>query len=109
MGNVYGVVIGAFLVGIFDRILAEELSRPLNAIGRAIEFEAMAEHSVTSDRFLVFGLALVLMMLLRPGGLIPSARRRAELVPESEDIRVHETQQMYDIREMDDPAAGGRA
>jgi branched-chain amino acid transport system permease protein len=109
LGNVYGVVIGAFLIGGFDRILAEELSRPLNAVGRELNWQSLADHSVTQDRFLVFGLALVVMMLLRPGGLIPSARRRAEMQPESEVIRVQETEQMYDIREQNEPAAGERA
>jgi branched-chain amino acid transport system permease protein len=109
IGNVYGVIAGAFLIGVFDRILAEELSRPINALGRALDMDGLAAHSVTSDRFLVFGLALVLMMLLRPGGLFPSAQRRAELVPESEDIRVHESQQLFDIREQDEPGAGERA
>jgi branched-chain amino acid transport system permease protein len=63
---------------------------------------------VTQDRFLVFGLALVLMMLLRPGGLFPSARRRAEMEPETESILVHESQQMYDVHEQNEPAAGSR-
>ena len=30
-------------------------------------------------RYLLFGLTLVIMMAVRPEGLIPSARRRAEL------------------------------
>jgi branched-chain amino acid transport system permease protein len=109
LGNIYGVIIGAVLIGSFDRILAEELTKPLNWIGEQIGWEAMAGHSLTSDRFLVFGLALVLMMLLRPGGLIPSERRRAELEPETETIRVHETQTLYDIRQEDEPAVGERA
>jgi hypothetical protein len=69
----------------------------------------MAGHSLTSDRFLVFGLALVLMMLLRPGGLMPSERRRAELEPEAETIRIHSTQTMYDIHEENEPGVGERA
>jgi branched-chain amino acid transport system permease protein len=109
LGNIYGVVVGAFLIGIFDRILAEELSKPLNWIGRQIGSDGLADHSVTSDRFLVFGLALVLMMLLRPGGLIPSARRRAEMENVEERVHVQEAQQMYDIHQQDEPAAGSRA
>lgn len=109
LGNIYGVVVGALLIGVFDRILAEELSRPLNWLGEKLNFDAMAGHNVTSDRFLVFGLALVLMMLLRPGGLISSARRRAEMQPESESIRVHEQEQMYDVHDQDEPAVGSRA
>jgi branched-chain amino acid transport system permease protein len=109
LGNIYGVVVGALIIGTFDRILAEELSRPLNWVGDKIGFQAMADHNVTGDRFLVFGLALVLMMLMKPGGLIASARRREEMKPDSGPVSVQEDQQMYDIREQDDPVAGNRA
>ena len=47
-------------------------------------------------------------MLLRPEGLFPSDRRKAELHPDDHAIYEHEQQQMYDIREMDEPAAGER-
>ena len=109
LGNIYGVVVGAFLIGIFDRILAEELTRPLNWFGEQVGVSVLANHSVTSDRFLVFGLALVLMMLLKPAGLISSARRKAEMAPDEESIRVHEQQQMYDIHNQEEPVEGDRA
>jgi branched-chain amino acid transport system permease protein len=108
LGNIYGVVVGALLIGVFDRILAEELTKPLNRFGEAINVDAIADHSVTSDRFLVFGLALVLMMLLRPGGLIQSARRRAEMQPEDPATLRHENIQLYDTHETDEPTAGSR-
>jgi branched-chain amino acid transport system permease protein len=109
LGNIYGVVIGALIIGSFDRILAEELSRPLNWLGERIHFGAMATHNVTGDRFLVFGLALVLMMLLKPGGLISSERRRAEMQPESDEIVMGEQQNLYEIRQHDESSSGGQA
>jgi branched-chain amino acid transport system permease protein len=109
LGNIYGVILGAILIGSFDRILAEELTGPLNSLGEAINFTWMAEHNLTSDRFLVFGGALVLMMVLRPGGLIPSARRRAELQPESDSELAHEQEQLYDAHTHDQAVAGERA
>jgi len=78
IGNVYGVMLGAMLIGGFDRILAEELNRPLNWFGNTTGVEAVATHDVGTDRFLVFGLALVIMMLVRPEGLLPSKRRKME-------------------------------
>jgi hypothetical protein len=54
-------------------------------------------------------LALVVMMVLRPGGLFPSARRRAEMEPDSPDITVQEKQQAYDIMQENEPAMGERA
>jgi branched-chain amino acid transport system permease protein len=78
IGNVYGVVLGALLIGGFDRILAEELNRPLHWIGAQVGSDSIQGHDVGSDRFLVFGLALVIMMLVRPEGLLPSRRRKLE-------------------------------
>jgi branched-chain amino acid transport system permease protein len=109
LGNIYGVIFGGLLIASFDRILAERLNPPLHWLGEKLGIQFLQDHDVTQDRLLVFGLALVLMMLLRPGGLFPSARRKAEMQPESEDIRVHETQQLYDIRHENEPAVGERA
>jgi branched-chain amino acid transport system permease protein len=109
LGNIYGVIFGGILIASFDRILAEELNAPAHWIGEQLGIARITEHDVQSDRLLVYGLALVIMMLVRPEGLFPSARRRAELRPEAEDIRVHETQSMYDIGFEGEPAAGERA
>jgi branched-chain amino acid transport system permease protein len=99
IGNVYGAVIGAVLIGSFDRILAERLTVPLNAFGERIGSDWLASHNVGEDRYVVFGLALVLMMLLRPGGLFPSKQRAAELQPDAEDISIQEQQDLFDVRE----------
>jgi branched-chain amino acid transport system permease protein len=56
-GNLPGVIIGAFLVAWLPE-----------------RFRGFADY-----RILVFGAALVIMMALRPEGLLPSRRRRAEL------------------------------
>ena len=109
IGNIYGVIAGGLLLASFDRILAEVLRDPIQQVGQTIGWDALAEHDITQDRLLVFGLALVLMMLLRPGGLFPSAQRRAEMRPEDEDIQVAETQTLYDVRAESEPALGERA
>ncbi len=99
IGNIYGVLAGALIIGTFDRILAVKLTGPLNALGRQmIEWggpfeeigEFFSEHSLTSDRFLIFGLALVLVMTLRPGGLFPSKQRAAEMAGDDEDFTFDE-------------------
>jgi branched-chain amino acid transport system permease protein len=102
MGNVFGAVIGAFIIGGFDRILAKMLTGPINAFGERIGNDFLANHNVAEDRYVVFGLALVLMMLLRPGGLFPNKQRAAELEPESLDVAYQEQQEMFDIRVHDD-------
>ena len=97
LGNVYGVIIGAIIIGSFDRILAEKLSTPLNWIGEQIGWDAMANHSLTSDRFLIFGVALVLLMLLRPGGLFPQKARAAEMDPHDPDIIEQQQEDFADV------------
>ena len=73
MGNIWGVILGALLLSFVPEILrftVEPLQRQL--FGRMlIEPEVI--------RMLIFGFALVLIMILRPGGLWPSAVRKREL------------------------------
>jgi branched-chain amino acid transport system permease protein len=73
MGNIWGVILGALLLSFVPEILrftVEPLQRQL--FGRMI-----VEPEVI--RMLIFGFALVLIMILRPGGLWPSAVRKREL------------------------------
>ena len=97
LGNIYGVIIGAIIIGSFDRILAEALNTPLHWLGEQLNSQFLTNHSVTSDRFLIFGLSLVLLMLLRPGGLFPSRTRAAELSPEDKDISEQEQDDFADV------------
>lgn len=109
LGNIYGVIVGSLLIQSFDRILAEELNELLHWIGDRTGLTFLQAHDVTQDRFLIFGLALVLMMLLRPGGIFPSSQRQAEMEPTDPDITHAENQQMYDVRAENEPALGERA
>jgi len=113
IGNIYGVIAGALIIGSFDRILATELTRPLNWAGERITWpplqwlgDWMATHNLNSDRFLIFGLALVLIMLLRPGGLFPSSRRAAELQGD-DDGDDDANDNLYEVRGEDTKLAGG--
>jgi branched-chain amino acid transport system permease protein len=115
IGNIYGVIAGALIIGTFDRILATELTKPLNWAGEQITWapidwlgDWMETHNLNSDRFLIFGLALVLIMLLRPGGLFPSRRRAAELSGD-DDPEVDVNDQLYDTREENVAFAGRQA
>ncbi|HLI28042.1 MAG TPA: branched-chain amino acid ABC transporter permease [Chloroflexota bacterium] len=79
MGNIWGVLAGGLVVGLFDRGITAQLSVWLRDLGLALGLPWLAQVDLSRSRLLMFGLALVLMMLLRPEGLFPSARRRAEL------------------------------
>lgn len=57
-GNLFGVIVGAFMV-----------------VWLPERFRGFDKY-----RILVFGIALVVMMIFRPEGLLPSSRRRAEMV-----------------------------
>ena len=73
MGNVWGVILGAVLLSFVPEILRYTVEPAQKAIfGRMlIEPEVI--------RMLLFGFALVLMMLFRPAGILPSSVRKREL------------------------------
>jgi branched-chain amino acid transport system permease protein len=73
MGNIWGVVLGALLLSFVPEILRWTVEPAQQALfGRMI-----VEPEVI--RMLLFGFALVLVMLFRPAGLLPSAVRKREL------------------------------
>jgi branched-chain amino acid transport system permease protein len=87
MGNIWGVIAGGLLLGGFDRILAQRISDVLHALGSAFSVSALQELDISKSRTFIFGLALVIMMLIRPEGLFPSTRRKMELhAAEESDI-----------------------
>jgi branched-chain amino acid transport system permease protein len=73
MGNIWGVILGALLLSFVPEILRWTVTPAQEALfGRIV-----VEPEVI--RMLIFGLALVLIMLFRPAGLLPSAVRKREL------------------------------
>ena len=70
MGNIWGVILGALLLSFVPEILRWTVE-PMQAalFGRQL----VAPEVI---RMLIFGFALVLVMLFRPAGLLPSAVRR---------------------------------
>ncbi|MBS0338766.1 MAG: ABC transporter ATP-binding protein [Proteobacteria bacterium] len=78
MGNIWGVILGAMLLSFVPEVLRYTVE-PLQkaAFGRMI-----VEPEVL--RMLIFGFALVLVMLFRPAGLLPSAVRKRELAARGE-------------------------
>jgi len=73
MGNIWGVVLGAVLLS----FVPELLRYTVEPMQKAVFGRTLIEPEVI--RMLLFGLALVLMMLYRPAGLWPSRTRRREL------------------------------
>ena len=76
MGNIYGVILGALLVTMIPEAL-----RYTGDLQRAVFGEVFIDPA--DLRMLLFGIALVLMMLLRPAGLLPSKQRRQVLAEDA--------------------------
>jgi ABC-type branched-subunit amino acid transport system permease subunit len=88
MGNIWGVAAGAFIVFIIQAVVLKQLStiaEALEKIGLLPIFDIgpihvdIARINFVEYQYLLFGIALVIMMLKRPEGLFPSQQRRAEL------------------------------
>ena len=76
MGNIWGVIVGALLLSFVPEILRYTVQ----PVQQALFGRMLVEPEVI--RMLLFGLALVMMMLYRPAGLLPSPLRKRELARE---------------------------
>jgi branched-chain amino acid transport system permease protein len=85
IGNIGGVVAGGLMLGLVDRVLFDWINGLVHGIGEAINNPDLRFMDVNRSRQLIFGITLVVMMLVRPEGLFPSARVRAELHAAEED------------------------
>ena len=82
MGNIWGVAVGAFVVyEIQHRASTAEL------VLRHSHIPVLKHINFIHFQFLLYGLALVGMMLLRPEGLFPSRQRRRELHATMDRVR----------------------
>jgi branched-chain amino acid transport system permease protein len=73
MGNIPGVILGAILLTLLPEVLRYTMEPLQNALFGRVILDA------ETIRLLVFGVALVAIMLYRPAGLWPSAVRKREL------------------------------
>ena len=89
IGNIWGVLVGGLVLGLFDRGISAQLSVWLRGIGSALGIPVLATIDLSTSRLLIFGAALVILMLVRPEGLFPSARRRAELHRDAAEASAH--------------------
>ena len=85
LGNIGGVIAGGLMLGFVDRVLFDWINGFVHGLGSAIGNEDLRLMDVARSRQLIFGVALVALMLVRPEGLFPSARVRAELHAAEED------------------------
>jgi len=88
MGNISGVILGAVLLTVFPEAL-----RYLGEWQRLLFGQVLVDPN--DLRLLLFGLALVLIMIFRPSGLLPSVRRERELEA-SDSVLEQEQETLYD-------------
>jgi ABC-type branched-subunit amino acid transport system permease subunit len=75
MGNIWGVALGAFVIYTIQVVFLKQL----NTLFEGLHVPILEDINFVQYQFLLYGLALVFMMLFRPEGLFPSQRRRREL------------------------------
>jgi branched-chain amino acid transport system permease protein len=79
MGNIYGVILGAILVQGINFYLLPEVNVWVHDIGDALGSPLLSNADIPKYNFFLFGILLVVMMLLRPEGIIPNRQRQEEL------------------------------
>jgi branched-chain amino acid transport system permease protein len=88
MGNVWGVLAGGLLITLFDRVLLAQIAPPfLDNLAEQTGW-AFLDIDLQLYRWVMFGVGLLVIMLIRPEGLFPSRVRRAELHEAEEEIEV---------------------
>lgn len=89
LGNITGVLLGCIIIMAADRLYLPQLAQVLKSLLNTsvlpnIANPALKDFLATSVdpiqmRLFLFGLTLVVMMIIRPEGLVPSKERQAEL------------------------------
>lgn len=80
MGNIWGVAAGAFIVFLIQTVILKQL----NIFFDNVQVPILSDIDFLQYQFLLYGVALVAMMLIRPEGLFPNRRRRRELHTEED-------------------------
>jgi branched-chain amino acid transport system permease protein len=87
MGNVWGVALGGL-------ILTYVNYQGLFAAGHTFNNTFGTNLDISKYSYLIYGVAIVTFMLLRPEGLLPSARRRAEFHEDEEEAAAEAEQEL---------------
>ena len=89
MGNIPGVILGSLVISSLDRFILPQATSFL-------QNTAHINIDLTNSRLLIYGAILVLMMLFRPEGLLPSRQRAAELhAAETDRSAASREQELY--------------
>jgi branched-chain amino acid transport system permease protein len=81
LGSIWGVVLGAIVLTTINFYLIPD-------VFNSIPSKLGLDFDTTQITFAIYGFLLVMMMIIRPEGLIPERRRKQELHDESEDALI---------------------
>ncbi len=79
IGNMTGVIVGSFVLTFVIFWALHFMNEWSATLSKTINVPALGNIDFSSYTYMVYGVALIGMMLLRPGGLLPSRARRVEL------------------------------
>ncbi len=79
IGNITGVILGSFVLTFVIFWALQHMNEWATTVSQTFNVPALASINFSSYTYIVYGVALILMMLFRPGGLLPSRARRIEL------------------------------
>jgi branched-chain amino acid transport system permease protein len=79
IGNITGVVVGAVLVSFVIFWVLPQLQGWMGTVGSNIGVTSLGTVQYSDYKFVVYGLILITIMLVRPSGLLPSRARKVEL------------------------------
>ena len=85
MGSLRGVILGAMLITLFDRVFLAQITTLVRAIGHALDVNALATVDLSLWRWFFFGLGLVVMMLYKPEGLAGRRMRQIHVDVDEEE------------------------
>jgi branched-chain amino acid transport system permease protein len=85
MGSIPGVIAGGIVITLFDRIFLAQLTTWTRALGSGLGIKALTTVDFTVWRWFFFGFGLVVMMILKPGGLIEARRSRPRTVTDERE------------------------
>ncbi len=91
MGNVWGVILGACLISWLNQVGLTQIGDGINGVIDDAGSDYVV--NIPQYKFGILGGLLVLMMLFRPEGLIPSGRRKAEFEEGDESGYLYDTEQ----------------
>ena len=101
MGSIPGVLVGALVIqGVPEFIRGFASSGTLDAMGVHLSAEAIS--NISNYRMLILGALMVIMMAVRPQGIIPSKRVARELRPATIEDAEIENQEMWDVEHHED-------